>query len=97
MKTLTAAMLLALAATMPADAAIKCRGNFQVQKNGNEIATPWCQDQYLAIVAREYGTRVTPAAVRNNPGIKGEVCRFIGSDIRVRDTCQGYRDNRRGF
>jgi hypothetical protein len=81
-----------LAMATPA-AAIDCEGNFQVQANGNRIATPYCQDGYLAKVAREYGMRVSAQVIRYNPSEKERVCRFIGEDNRVRDTCSNYRDD----
>ncbi len=80
----------AVAVAGPASA-IECEGNYQVQNNGNQIATPYCQDGYLAIVAREYGVRVSAEEIRYNPGEKQRVCRFVGYDNRVRDTCQPYR------
>lgn len=80
----------ALAAT-PASA-IECEGNFQVQRNGNMIATPYCQDGYLAIVAREHGMNVSANAIRYNPSVKERACRFVGYDNRVRDTCAPYLD-----
>lgn len=83
----------AIAAT-PASA-IECEGNFQIQKNGYSIATPYCQDQYLAYVANEYGMRVDPHTIRYNPSIKAQACRFVGADIRVRTTCEPYFDRGR--
>jgi hypothetical protein len=71
--------------------AIECEGNYQIQSNGNQIATPYCQDGYLAIVAREYGVRVSSDEIRHNPGEKESICRLMGNDNRVRDTCQQYR------
>jgi hypothetical protein len=82
---------LAIAAT-PAEA-ITCDGNFQVQRSGQRIATPYCADGNLAAVAREYGVRTTAREMRYNPSEKGRVCRFIGDDNRVRDTCAPYRDD----
>jgi hypothetical protein len=78
-------------------AAIDCEGNFQVQANGNRIATPYCEDGYLASVAREYGMRVSAQVIRYNPSEKGRVCRFIGEDNRVRDTCANYRNDNHNF
>lgn len=91
-KTLISAATLALfglGAAAPASA-IECEGNYQIQKNGNQIATPYCQDGYLAIVAREYGMRVSAEAIRYNPSVKAQACRLAGYDNRVRDTCRGY-------
>jgi len=89
---ISAATLLALGvlAASPASA-IECEGNFQVQNNGNRIATPFCQDGYLAIVAREYGMSVSAEAIRYNPSVKERACRFVGQDNRVKDTCANYR------
>jgi hypothetical protein len=81
--------LFGLGAAGPASA-IECDGNYQVQRNGNQIATPYCQDGYLAIVAREYGMRVNAEAIRYNPSVKAKACRLAGYDNRVRDTCRGY-------
>jgi hypothetical protein len=51
---------------------------------GQPISTPYCRDNYLlASVARKYGFKVSDAAIRNNPSRKEEICRYIGSDIRV--------------
>ena len=90
-KLLAAACFLGVAAAAGPASAIDCEGNYQIQKNGNQIATPYCQDGYLAIVAREYGMRVSPDEIRYNPGEKRRVCRFIGEDNRVRSTCEPYR------
>lgn len=70
----------------PAEAAIRCEGGFQIVQ-GNRLATPYCQDDQLAKVAREYGMRASASAIRNNPNYKREVCRLVGRDIRVQLTC----------
>ncbi len=80
-------------ASSPASA-IECEGNFQVQRNGNRIATPYCQDGYLAIVAREYGVEVSAETIRYNPSVKARTCRLVGYDNRVSDTCAPYRIDR---
>lgn len=79
--------------SQPASAAIRCEGNFQITKHGR-IATPYCQDNYLAEVAREYGMRVSNKAVRYNVGVKERVCRVVGYDLRVKDTCANYLPDR---
>jgi hypothetical protein len=84
--------LLAAAAATPASA-IECEGNFQIQRDGTRIATPYCEDGYLAIVAREYGMRVSAHTIRYNPSEKERVCRVIGDDIRVSATCAPYRED----
>lgn len=78
-----------------AEAAIKCKGRYQIVR-GQELSTPYCNDNYLAAVAREYGSRYSAATVRNNPNVKREVCRFVGHDVRVRDLCIGEMYNGRG-
>jgi hypothetical protein len=75
----------AVLAATPA-AAIKCENGFQ-RVQGNLIATPYCQDQYLAQVAQERGFKASAAEIRNNPNYKKELCRFVSSDIRVQQTC----------
>ncbi len=69
-----------------ASAAIVCHDQYQVS-GGQEISTPYCNDNYLAKVARGHGFKVTDEAIRNNPALKDEVCRWAGSDIRIRDYC----------
>jgi hypothetical protein len=89
--TLTIAAAAALAATLavsvPATAAIKCVNGYQ-RVQGNLLATPYCQDQLLAKVARERGFKASAKKIRNNPNYKKELCRFLFSDIRVSSTCQ---------
>jgi hypothetical protein len=79
----------------PADA-IDCDRGFQ-RVNGQLIATPYCQDEYLAQVARGYGLRATAAQLRNNPNFKKEICRTVFTDIRVDVTClqAGVPESRR--
>lgn len=67
-------------------AAFRCDEGYQYV-SGNLISTPYCQDAYLAEVARTYGMKVSANAVRNNPNLKSEACRFVGHDNRVRDNC----------
>jgi len=80
----------------PAEAQIRCDGRFQIIK-GQPHATPYCEDEYLAAVARGYGVRVSGRAVRNDPSVKANVCRFVGSDPRLQDICIGYRERVRPF
>lgn len=82
-------------ASAPAQA-IECREGYQVV-GGQLLSTPYCQDGYLARVARQYGSRVTAAQIRNNPHTKADVCRFMGHDSRVSHICQEYRTSPRGF
>lgn len=78
-------VLLALASTV-AHARIVCSEGYQVI-NGRNVATPYCGDNYLAQVAREYGYKVSNAAVRNSPSLKDAICRHIGGDIRINEYC----------
>lgn len=70
----------------PATAAISCSQGYQ-RVQGNQLATPYCQDEYLAQVARSYGVKATGTRIRNNPSYKSEVCRLVGRDIRVQQVC----------
>lgn len=83
------------AMTSGVEARIKCNGPFQIVRGAGEIATPYCEDEYLASVARGYGMRVSARAIRSNPSRKEEVCRTIGHDSRVYDICLNYRDDGR--
>lgn len=74
----------------PSDARIECKGPYQVIHDRLH-ATPYCEDNYLGAVAREYGMRITNAAIRHNPHEKQRACLFVGDDIRVRDICAGFR------
>ncbi len=87
--------VIGLLAAAAAEARILCDGNYQVI-NGQPHATPYCQDENLAQVARSYGMRVSGSAMRNSPSEKQRVCQFIGSDIRVREACHGYGQDGRG-
>jgi hypothetical protein len=87
LKTATrVAVLLAAAVAAGPAAAITCHNGSQ-QVQGNWIATPYCQDLYLAQVARERGYPASVEKIRNNPNFKKELCRGVFTDIRVTDTC----------
>lgn len=81
--------------TSPASARIKCQNGYQII-DGSPHATPYCQDQLLARVAREYGTKVSARSIRNNPNLKRHVCRLVGRDIRVQENCITVTPNLRG-
>ena len=77
---------LAAAFAVPAEARIECHDGYQIVQ-GHALATPYCQDDLLARVAREHGMKETAQAIRSNPNYKLEVCRLAGRDIRVRENC----------
>jgi hypothetical protein len=83
------AALLAVSLAAPAAARIECRGNFQVSKYGL-IATPYCEEEQIARVARSYGVRVTGAEVRSNALKKVYLCQVYGYDTRLKGSCAGY-------
>ena len=91
------AVAMLMVASSDVEARIKCNGPFQVVRGAGEIATPYCEDEYLAHVARSYGIRVSGGAIRRNPSRKEEVCRSIGHDSRVYDICIKYREGRDRF
>lgn len=82
---------LSISAVEQAEARIKCNGAYQVVRGQGEIATPYCEDEYLARVARGYGVRISGSAIRRSPARKEEVCRHIGHDGRISEICQQYR------
>lgn len=70
-----------------AEAKIVCSSGGYQRVQGREIATPYCQDEYFAAVARERGFKVSAAEIRQSYTLKEEVCRYIGADIRISDQC----------
>ncbi len=87
--TLAAAAVLTVSLASPAAARIECRGNFQMSKYG-PIATPYCEEENIARVARSYGEKVTGAEVRNNALKKVYLCQVYGYDTRLKGSCAGY-------
>lgn len=102
LKTLTlgsallALPLFLIGGSTPAGAAIKCSEGYQIV-NGSPIATPYCQDNLVAQVAREYGFKASESAVRNNPNVKRELCRYVGRDNRLTTACVNENTGRRPF
>lgn len=90
------AAFLAAAVATPAAARIECRGNFQITKHG-PIATPYCEEENIARVARTYGFKVTGAEVRKDPLKKVYLCQIIGGDTRLKGSCAGYSPDAYGF
>jgi hypothetical protein len=83
------ALALTTMLTAGAEARIECRGNFQMTKYG-PIATPYCEEEQIAYVARSYGSKVTAAQVHNDPLTKVYLCQTIGYDSRLKGSCAGY-------
>ena len=83
------ALVLTTMLTAGAEARIECRGNFQMTKYG-PIATPYCEEEQIAYVARSYGSKVTAAQVHNDPLTKVYLCQTIGYDQRLKGSCAGY-------
>jgi hypothetical protein len=79
----------------PAAAAIACKGGYQIV-HGYELSTPYCEDENLAGVARQYGMKVSGSEIRSNPGVKSNACRLVGKDIRVSQACMQENSSRRG-
>lgn len=83
---LVAAVVAAAAWPAPADARIRCVNGSQIV-NGTPLATPYCQDELVAQVAREHGLKVSGSSIRNNPNLKRNVCQHVGRDIRIQLAC----------
>jgi len=82
---------------VPASAKIRCQGQNQYNSIYGPQPSIYCQDEYLAQVARGYGMRVSGAGVRHSINQKARVCRLVGHDIRVNHICGGLNDRgRRG-
>ena len=84
--TMAAVAALVAFGSAPAEAKIACQKGFQ-NVAGSQLATPYCQDLYVAQVARAYGIKVSDEAIRNNPNTKRNVCQLIGRDNRVHIAC----------
>ena len=82
----TASVLLGGLATSATSAGFVCKNGFQLVQ-GSWLSTPYCQDALVAQVAHEYGFKASASEVRNNPMVKQRLCRFIGQDIRIKETC----------
>jgi hypothetical protein len=87
--------LLAVAHPTSLVARVQCQGDFQVTNHGL-IATPYCEEQNIAVVAQSYGWQVTPAQVRNNPLKKVYICQVLGRDVRLKGSCAGYSPDNYG-
>lgn len=81
-------------AIAPAEARIACHNGYQIV-NGQPISTPYCQDELVATVARQHGSRVSADAIRYNPNLKRHVCRFVSNDFRVTEACANENSIRR--
>jgi hypothetical protein len=67
-------------------AGARCDGDFELVR-GSWVSTRYCRAAQIASVAREVGIRVSPETIMRSPAKADEVCRFIGSDIRVQPAC----------
>ena len=83
------AIMLAVAWEWPAEAKIKCDGQWQIV-NGQRIATPYCEDGLLATVAQQAGMRISAEAIRQNPMTKEKACTLVSFDVRVQSICSGH-------
>ena len=81
--SLVVVALLAIASLKPADATVRCQGNFQITKYG-PIATPYCEEEQIAIVAQSQGWHVSASEIHNNPL---EVCTALAGDTRLKGSC----------
>lgn len=75
---------------------LKCKGPYQIVQ-GSHIATPPCQDRYIARIARSYGYKVTARKLQRNPNLKVSICQILGHDTRIGDHCPyKYKPSLRG-
>jgi hypothetical protein len=94
-RALSGGLALLVLGSIGAEARIVCHEGYQVV-DGQEISTPYCNDNYVAAVARSRGVKVSDEAVRNNPAKKDEICRAMGSDIRIQHYCDTDSGRDRG-
>lgn len=81
------------AASTPAQAKISCNGPWQKIAGVGYKATPYCETQYLAGVARASGISATGRQLRANPNYMAEVCGVVGGNIRVASICSSLGAN----
>ena len=67
---------------------LKCKGPYQII-NGSLLATPPCEDRYIAKIARSYGYRVTAKQIGNG-NTKALICTNLSHDTRIRPHCGAY-------
>ena len=79
-------LVLAIAALKPAVASVQCQGNFQLTKYGL-VATPYCEEEQIAIVAQSHGWNVSASEIHKNPLKKIEVCTDLAGDARLKGSC----------
>jgi hypothetical protein len=94
--TVLSAVAVLVFLTLPASAAIRCNGNYQVV-NGSEISTPYCRDQQLARLGRKSGFKYSDSEIRNSPSAKRELCRYMKSNIEVQTACGEVDSDRPRF
>jgi hypothetical protein len=87
--TILGAAVFTVTSAEPTAARIQCKDNFQVTKYGL-LATPYCEEEQIAKVARTYGWKVTAAQVHNDPLTKVQICQILGGDVRLKGSCAGY-------
>jgi hypothetical protein len=78
--------------TLVRSGGIVCDHEFQTVE-GQPVATPYCEDKYIAKVARDHGENVRGAQIRSNPALKNETCRLVDDDDRVSQFCDDEEDN----
>lgn len=83
---LAAVILPAVVMVPAAEARIVCKDGFQLS-DGAWISTPYCNDEYLAQVARRHGDNVSGSQLRADQGAKDEVCRFLSGHPAAQDYC----------
>ena len=76
-------------------ARVQCHGDFQITNYG-VIATPYCEEENIAVVAQSYGWRVMASQIHNNPLKKVYICQVLGRDIRLKGSCAGYSPDNYG-
>lgn len=89
------AAALVSAGSTTATAKIRCHGQNQYNSLYGSVPSIYCQDEYLATVARAYGMRVSGNSIRASINKKARVCRLVGNDIRVQHICGGINDRGR--
>lgn len=87
MRCFAVAFAIGTIAASTAAFAARCDGDFEIVR-GAWVSTRYCRAAQIAKVARDVGYRVSADELLRNPSKAEEICRWIGSDIRVQPACE---------
>jgi hypothetical protein len=90
-RLIVSAVVLSLAPVISLDALakIRCQGPYQIVDANTVLPTPYCEDEYLAVIGRSFGLKYSGAQIRADQSIKRRVCQVLRTDHRAASICIG--------